>query len=473
MNNDQFREEAHKLVDWMADYFEEVEEYPVKPDVQPGDIISQLPESAPKQSESFDNIFNDFKEIIMPGMTHWESPNFMGYFPANKSYPSVLGEMLTATLGAQCMSWLTSPAATELEERMMEWLRELIDLPESFTGVIEGTASTSTLCALLMAREQITDFGVNESGFSGGQTYTVYCSSETHSSIEKDVKIAGFGRQNLRKIPVDEHYAMQPDELEEAIRKDLENGHKPAAVVATIGTTGSTAIDPLQEIGEICSRYNIFLHVDAAYAGTALLLPEMRWMNDGIEHADSFVFNPHKWMFTNFDCSAFYVKDEALLVRTFEIMPEYLKTPEDERVKNYRDWGIPLGRRFRALKLWFVLRSFGVDGLQKKIRHHISLAQNLQEEIEQHKHFEILAPVPLNTICFRFHPDYISDEAKLNELNEKLLNRIQDSGKLFLTHTKLDGKYTIRIVLGNTNLEQQHVDRAWKFVTETALELIN
>ena len=473
MDNNKFREHAHQLVDWMADYFEDIEDYPVKPDVQPGEILKQLPDEAPVQGESFEAMFQDFKHTIMPGMTHWESPNFMGYFPANKSYPSVLAEMLTATLGAQCMSWLTSPAATELEEQVMEWLRKAIGLPDLFTGVIQSTASTSTLCALLMAREQITDFEVNETGFPKDETFTIYCSSETHSSIEKDVKIAGFGRQNLRKIPVDNEYAMKPKKLEEAIREDLENGCKPAAVVATIGTTGSTAIDPLKEIGQICSRYDVFLHVDAAYAGTALVLPEMRWMNEGIEHADSFVFNPHKWLFTNFDCSAFYVQDEALLVRTFEIMPEYLKTPEDKRVKNYRDWGIPLGRRFRALKLWFVIRSFGLDGLRKKIRHHISLSESLTEEIEQNDNFELMAPVPLNAICFRFHPRYIDDEKKLNELNEKLLNQIQESGKLFLTHTKLDGKYTIRIVLGNTNLKKRHVDNAWKLIQNIADSLIS
>ncbi|WP_148898149.1 pyridoxal phosphate-dependent decarboxylase family protein [Fodinibius salinus] len=472
MNNSKFRKYAHELVDWMADYFEEVEEYPVKPDVQPGDILQQLPNSAPEQSESFDSIFEDFNDTIIPGMTHWESPNFMGYFPANKSYPSVLAEMLTATLGAQCMSWLTSPAATELEEQVMVWLRKLIGMPESFTGVIQGTASTSTLCALLMAREQITDFEVNETGFPSDEQFTVYCSAETHSSIEKDVKIAGFGRRHLRKIPVDKNFAMQPKKLEQAIRSDLEDGYSPTAVVATVGTTGSTAIDPLQAIGEICTKYDVFLHVDAAYAGTALILPENRWMNEGIEHADSFVFNPHKWMFTNFDCSAFYVQDEALLVRTFEIMPEYLKTPEDQRVKNYRDWGIPLGRRFRALKLWFVLRSFGVEGLQEKIRHHISLAQNLKDKIQQHNHFEMLAPVPLNTLCFRFHPNYIDDEEKLDELNEKLLNTIQKSGELFLTHTKLGGSYTIRMVLGNTNVTETHMKKAWKLITEKANQLL-
>lgn len=472
MDNNEFRKQAHQLVDWMADYFEQIEEYPVKPDVEPGGIKKQLPEDAPIQGEAFEAMFDDFEQKIMPGMTHWQSPHFMGYFPANNSYPSVLAEMLTATLGAQCMSWLTSPAATELEEKVMEWVRKAIGLPKTFTGVIQGTASTSTLCALLMARERITGFEVNESGFSSDETYTIYCSSETHSSIEKDVKIAGFGRQHLRKIPVDEEYAMDPKALEEAIRQDLEDRYKPAAVVATIGTTGSTAIDPVQAIGEICAKYDIFLHLDAAYAGTALLLPEKRWMNEGIEYADSFVFNPHKWMFTNFDCSAFYVQDEALLVRTFEIMPEYLKTPEDQRVKNYRDWGIPLGRRFRALKLWFVMRSYGIEGLQKKIRQHIQFGQQLKDKIQAHDHFEVLAPVPLNTICFRFHPDYIKDEEKLNELNEKLLNQIQDSGRVFLTHTKLDGKYTIRIVLGNTNLEKRHVDEAWKLIQKFANSLI-
>lgn len=468
MDNKEFRRQAHQLVDWMADYFEEVEEYPVKPKVEPGDIFEQLPNSAPEKSESFEDMFDDFEETIMPGMTHWESPYFMGYFPANKSNPSVLAEMLTATLGAQCMSWLTSPAATELEEQMMIWLRKLLDLPSKFTGVIQGTASTSTLCALLMAREQITDFDINEHGFSGDHTFTVYCSAETHSSIEKDVKIAGFGKANLRKIPVDDDYAMQAGELEQQIKDDIENGFTPAAVVATIGTTGSTAIDPLKKIGEICTKLEVFLHVDAAYAGTALMLPEKRYMNEGIEHADSFVFNPHKWMFTNFDCSAFYVKEEELLVRTFEIMPEYLKTPEDKRVKNYRDWGIPLGRRFRALKLWFVLRSFGAEGLRKKIRKHISLAEDLTQKVRNHQQFELLAPVPLNTICFRYKPDKVTDPNTLNALNEKLLNKLQQDGKLFLTHTKLDGQYTLRIVLGNTNLEEHHVQQAWQIIQRQA-----
>lgn len=473
MDIDQFREEAHTLVDWMANYFEHVEEYPVRPGVSPEDILSRLPSEAPEEGESFHAIFRDFQKIIVPGMTHWESPNFMAYFPANKSYPSVLAEMLTATLGAQCMSWNTSPAAAELEERMMEWLREMTGLPPGFTGVIQDTASTATLAALLMARERVTDFGVNESGFPGDRKFAVYCSTETHSSIEKDVKIAGFGRKYLRKVPVDGEFAMNPEALKKAIREDLEQGIQPACVVATLGTTGSTAIDPLDEIAKICGDFGIFLHVDAAYAGTALLLPEYRWMSEGMEQADSFVFNPHKWMFTNFDCSAFFVKDESLLVRTFEIYPEYLKSAEDERVKNYRDWGIQLGRRFRALKLWFVIRSFGIEGLREKIRFHISLAQNLKTEIESSEHFELLAPAPLNLLCFRFHPSHISDEELLGELNGQLLERVNETGKLFITHTKLDERYTLRMVIGNTNVEKRHVDDAWALIRKTAEELVS
>ena len=472
MNSEQFRKEAHKMVDWMADYLDHVEEYPVKPKVEPGEILRQIPKQAPEQPEAFEDIFEDFKNIIMPGMTHWESPKFMAYFPANKSYPSVLGEMLTATLGAQCMSWVTSPAATELEEAVMKWLGSMIGIPENFSGVIQDTASTATLTALLMAREQISEFGINEHGFEKSNTYTVYCSSETHSSIEKDVKIAGFGKDRLRKIAYDDDFAMRPDKLEKAIRDDLEQGFKPTCVIATVGTTGSTAIDPLREIADICRRYEVFLHVDAAFAGTALLLPEMRWMIEGIEHVDSFVFNPHKWMFTNFDCSAFFVQDEALLVKTFEITPEYLKTPEDERVKNYRDWGIPLGRRFRALKLWFVIRNFGIDGLKEKVRKHMELAQAQKETIENDPDFELLAPVPINTICFRFHPSHIDDEKKLNELNSNLLEAINESGELFITHTKLNGTFTLRMVIGNTNVQQHHVDEAWLLIKEKAEELI-
>lgn len=470
MDHEEFRKYAHNVVDWMADYLETVEKYPVKSQVAPKEIINKLPMHPPIKGEEFEKIFTDFKEIILPGITHWQSPNFFAYFPANSSPPSILAEMLMTTLGAQCMSWVTSPAATELEERVMEWLRDMIGLPKEFSGVIQDTASTSTTCSLLTAREQITNYEINSSGMNDKGILTVYCSSETHSSIEKAVKIIGLGKENLRKIPVDEKYAMDPKALEETIESDINNGMKPTAVVATIGTTGSTAIDPLQQIGKVCSKYNIWLHVDAALAGTALILPEYRWMIDGIEHADTLVFNPHKWMFTNFDCSAYFIRDPEALVRTFEILPEYLKTKADG-VNNYRDWGLQLGRRFRALKLWWVIRDFGVEGLQQKIRYHIDLASNLKKKIEESENFELLAPVPLNTLCFRYNPPTIDNLDEINRLNEDLMDRLNTTGKLYLTHTKLNGNYTLRFVTGQTNVTERHINQAWIKIQEEALKL--
>ncbi|MFX0185029.1 MAG: pyridoxal phosphate-dependent decarboxylase family protein, partial [Candidatus Hodarchaeota archaeon] len=400
MDQTSFRKYGHQLVDWMADYLEKLqkypEKYPVKSQVTPREIINKLPLEPPVKGEKFDDIFNDFENIILPGITHWQHPSFFAYFPANSCRISVLAEMLTATLGAQCMSWVTSPAATELEERVMQWLRDMIGLPKNFSGVIQDTASTATICSLLTAREKATNYEVNSSGLNAKKILATYCSTETHSSIEKAVKIIGLGKENLRKIPVDENYAMKPDALEETVKADIDDGILPTAVVATIGTTGSTAIDPLRKIGEICKRHNIWLHVDAALAGTALVLPEKRWMIDGIEYVDTFVFNPHKWMFTNFDCSAYFIKDPEALVRTFEILPEYLKT-KAEGVNNYRDWGLQLGRRFRALKLWWVIRNYGVEGLQQKIRYHINLTEALKEKIDASVEFERLAPVPVNT----------------------------------------------------------------------------
>ncbi len=459
------------MVDWMAEYLENIEQYPVKSRLKPGEVIRNLPEHPPLQGESMDTILNDFKTIILPGMTHWQHPGFFAYFNANNSCPSILAEMLTATMGAQCMSWVTSPAAAELEERLMQWLGGMIGIPEYFSGVIQDTASTATLCALLTAREQYSDFKTNEQGLFGKKTFRVYCSRESHSSIEKDVKIAGIGKNNLRKIGVDEQQAMIPQALEQAITEDLDHGHNPLAIVAAIGTTGSTAIDPLKPIARIARKYNIWLHVDAAYAGTALLLPENRWMIEGMEQVDSFVFNPHKWMFTNFDCSAYFVKSSESLIRTFEISPEYLKTPEDQRVNNYRDWGIQLGRRFRALKLWFGIRRFGVTGLQEKIRDHIRWARELEVEISKSENFEMLAPVPLATLCFRYHPRGIDDEEILNRINTALLESINKSKKIYLTHTKLNGKYTLRLVIGQTRIEKKHVDQAWEIIRNMAEKL--
>jgi len=471
MTHEEFRAHAHELVDWMADYLEGIERFPVRSPVGPGDTVNNLPASPPQAGEPFERILGDFNNLIVPGITHWQHPSFFAYFPANSSPPSVLAEMLTATLGAQCMSWATSPAATELEERVMEWLREMTGLPESFTGVIHDTASTATLSAILSARESRTQFLINERGFSPEMRFTVYCSTETHSSVEKAVKIAGLGRSHLRRLPVDAQYALIPRALDDAIDRDRRRGYTPLCVIATLGTTGSTAIDPLRRIGEMCSKHHLWLHVDAAFAGSALLLPELRWMLDGIEYVDSFVFNPHKWLFTNFDCTAYFVRDIETLVRTFEILPEYLKTAEKERVNNYRDWGIQLGRRFRALKLWFVIRTYGVQGLQTRLREHIALAQRLARTIEGTTDFDLLAPVPLSLVCFRYHPRNIEDPERLNALNAALLEKLNQSGKVYLSHTKLDGRYALRMAIAQTNVQQRHVDDAWALVVRTAQTL--
>jgi aromatic-L-amino-acid/L-tryptophan decarboxylase len=471
MDNTDFRKYAHQLADWMADYFENISQYPVKPALHPGDIKAQLPENPPDHETPFDVILQDFNQIILPGMTHWQHPQFFAYFPASNSAPSVLAEMITAAIGAQCMIWQTSPAAEELEERTLEWLRDMLGLPAGWAGSIQDTASTATLAALIVAREKATQWQINQSGFHKAPILRVYASAQVHSSILKDTRIAGFGEDNLVFIPVDDQYAMMPDALEKAILDDLAAGYTPTCVVAAIGTTSSTAIDPILAIGTLCRKYHIFLHVDAAYAGAALLLPEMRWMSQGIELADSFVFNPHKWMFTNFDCTTFFVRDKQSLTRTFSITPEYLKTPEDHLVNNYRDWGIPLGRRFRALKLWFVIRSYGVEGLKQKISNHIAYGQQLAHEINQHPHFEIMAPVPLNLICFRYKPDGVHDENQLNAINEQLLNTLNASGKILLTQTKLNGRYVIRFVAGQEQAAWEHIHQGWEFIKRTAVSI--
>ncbi|MBD3401996.1 aspartate aminotransferase family protein [candidate division GN15 bacterium] len=471
MTSDEFRRQAHQLVDWIADYIDSVRDYPVRAQVQPNDIITQLPETPPTEEESFERIFEDFRSIILPGMTHWQHPRFHAYFPANSSPPSQLAEMLMSALGAQCMSWVTSPAATELEEVTMRWLRQMIGLPDEFVGVIQDTASTATLCSLLTARERASDFKINERGFSEQDRYTIYCSTETHSSIEKAVKIAGIGRSSLRKIAVDENFALRADMLERAIEADRDAGLKPLAVVAALGTTGSTAVDPIRAIGEICRQHRLWYHIDAAYAGTALLLDEMRWMSDGVELADTFVFNPHKWMLTNFDCSAYFVRDPAALVQTFEILPEYLRTAETDRVNNYRDWGIQLGRRFRALKLWFVIRSYGVNGLRAMVRNHIEMAQSLRTVIAADDAFEMMAPSPVNLLCFRYHPVGVDDPKELDRLNERLLESINATGRAYLTHTRLSDRYTIRMVIGARAVSRDDVMATWELIKETAAQL--
>lgn len=466
MKSEEFRSNAHQLADWMADYLENLDQYPVKPDLKPGDIKVQLPVAAPVDGEDFQTVFADFKNIILPGMTHWQHPGFFAYFPANNSEPSILAEMLTATMGAQCMLWLTSPAAEELEERMMEWLRDILGLPKEFTGVIQDSSSSATLVALLTARERKSDFEINRRGFTSAEKFRVYTSTHGHSSIDKDVKIAGIGIENLVKIDTDENFAMRTDKLEEAIGRDLAAGFTPFAVVSTFGTTSSTAIDPIGEIGLICQKYQCWHHVDASYAGTALMLPEIRGLAPDIGRCDSFVVNPHKWMFTNFDCSAYFIRDKQSLVNTFSITPEYLKTAEDKLVNNFRDWGVPLGRRFRALKLWFVMRTYGVAGMQQKIRDHIAAGQWLKEEILENQEIELMAPAPFNLVCFRFHPAGINDESAIDLLNEKLLNKINHSGKVFLTYTRLNGKFVIRFVAGQTHTTIETVKNGWKYIIE-------
>ena len=468
MDHEEFREHGHRFIDWIADYMAEIEDYSVCSALEPGEVWKKISVHPPSSGESMENLFRDFQDIIVPGITHWQHPSWFAYFPANNSPPSVLAELLTAGLGAQCMIWKTSPSAAELEDAVMEWLRQMLGLPEGMSGVIQDTASTATLVALITARERATDFGSNRIGLN--EPLMVYTSEEAHSSVIKGAKIAGYGEDSIRYVPTDNAFAMDASKLEEMILSDRKQDLRSACVVATLGTTSSTGIDPLKRIGEVCERYDIWLHVDAAFAGTAAILPEMRWMMEGAEYMDSFVFNPHKWMLTNFDCSAYFVRDPSLLRRTFEIHPEYLRTGEDEEMRNYRDWGIQLGRRFRALKLWFVIRSYGVNGLQEMVREHIRLARNVKTWVGEHEFFELMAPVHLSLVCFRMNDG--RNELELNELNRELLDKINRSGKVFLTHTVLKNKFVIRMVVGSRTTEERHVKEAWKLIVSEAEELV-
>lgn len=461
-----FRRAAHAAVDWVAHYLENIERYPVFPAVNPGDIRSRLPVHPPEAAESFDAILADLDRVVLPGITHWQSPMFFGYFPANASGPAIVGDVISSGLGVQGMMWATSPAATEVETHVLDWMVELLGLPDHFRsegkggGVIQDTASSSSLVALLAARERATGFAANRRGVTG--TMTAYTSSQAHSSIEKAAGIAGIGRENLRPIDVDDTYAMRPDALERAIKADLAAGHTPFFVSATVGTTSSTAVDPVRAIGGICRRHNLWLHVDAAHAGSAAVCPELRWIHDGLELADSYCFNPHKWLLTNFDCDCFYVADRAALIQTLSILPEYLRNQATESgaVFDYRDWGIPLGRRFRALKLWFVLRAYGAEGLRNHIRGGVALAQEFAEWVKEDERFELCAPVPLNLVCFRLKA---GDAA-----TEQLRDALNASGQMYLIHTRLSGKTVLRMAIGGTYTERRHVERAWDLIARTA-----
>ncbi|MGH9698546.1 MAG: pyridoxal-dependent decarboxylase [Candidatus Acidiferrales bacterium] len=466
MSPEEFRRHGKAMVDWIADYFERVETYPVLSRAKPGEIRAMLPENAPAAGEPFDAILADIERVILPGITHWQSPNFFAYFPSNNSFPSILGELLSAGLGVQGMLWATSPACTELETHVLDWLVAMLGLPGKFLssraggGVIQDTASSSALCALLAARERATNFASNERG--NDARLVAYTSAQAHSSIEKAVKIAGMGRESLRLIEVDEKFAMRAGALASQVRKDLDAGRLPCFVTATLGTTSSNAMDPLAEIGRICREHRIWLHVDAAMSGTAALCPEFRSMHDGLELADSYCFNPHKWMFTNFDCDCLYVADRKSLTEALGILPEYLRNQATEQgsVIDYRDWQVPLGRRFRALKLWFVIRHYGVEGLQHHVRDHVALAQQFAEWVRASREFELAAPVPLNLVCFR----HTAGDAA----NQAILDGVNQSGEMFLTHTRLGGKLTLRMSIGQTHTQLSHVERAWRKITAAA-----
>ena len=466
MTPEEFRRNGHAVVDWIADYYSRIESYPVLARVAPGQIRASLPAAPPAKGEPFAALLADIEKLILPGITHWQSPNFFAYFPSNASGPAILGDLLSSGLGVQGMLWATSPACTELETHVLDWLVEMLDLPKKFLststggGVIQDTASSASLCALLAARERATNFVSNRRGCDG--KLVAYTSAQAHSSIAKDVRIAGLGLDNLRLIEVDENFAMRPEALARQIAQDRQAGLVPSYVCATIGTTSSNSIDPVPEIGRICRENHLWLHVDAAMSGTAALCPEFRHTHAGVELADSYAFNPHKWMFTNFDCDCFYVADRQALIQTLSILPEYLRNNASESgaVFDYRDWQIPLGRRFRALKLWFVIRHYGIEGLQHHIRRHVELAQQFASWVKNDSRFELAAPVTLNLVCFR-HRD--GDAA-----NQALMDRLNHSGDLHLTHTRLHDRMTLRFCIGQTNTQARHVERAWRRIQEEA-----
>ena len=469
MKTDEFKKQGYKVIDWLADYYEHVEEYPVLSQVEPGDIRSKLPEKAPNTGRAHDEILNDMN-ILMPGITHWQSPNFHAFFPCATSGPAILGDLISTGLGVNGMSWATSPACTELETHILDWLVDMMDLPVKFKsnskggGVIQDAASSASLVALLCSREKASNGRTNENGSNGD--FIAYTSSQAHSSIEKAVKIAGIGKNNMRMVDVDQNFSMDSSHLRQLIEKDISNGLKPIFVCATVGTTSSTAIDPVNEIGKICKEFGIWLHVDAAMAGPAALCKEYRFINDGLNYADSYNFNPHKWMLTSFDCSIFYVADRSQLINTMSILPEYLKnkTSTSESVFDLRDWGIPLGRRFRALKLWHVINYYGVSGLQEFIRTHMENTKILRSWIEMEKDFEIVTPTPLTLICFR--------HTKGNNFTEKLLNTINESGKAYMTHTKLNDQYIIRFSVGQTSTTINHLKETWNYIVKTSKGMI-
>lgn len=481
MDNDTLRRWLHRASDWSADYLRDVADRPVRAQTRPGSIYAAVPKAPPQQGETMEAIFADLDRMILPGMTHWQHPRFFAYFPANSSPPSVIAEYLTAAMAAQCMLWQTSPAATELEARMLEWLRGMIGLPGEFAGVIQDSATSATFAAILTAREKALGFTGNTKGLAGRAPLRVYASAQTHTSIDKAVRMAGIGSDNLVKVksggaPL---YSIDPEALEAAIVADREAGMIPAAIVACLGGTSIGACDDIAAVADVAERQGVYLHVDAAWAGSAMICPEFRTLMRGAERADSFVFNPHKWLFTNFDCTAHYVRDPRALTDTLGLRPPFLRTlglGEDETagVTDYNEWSVPLGRRFRALKLWFVIRSYGVEELQQKIRAHVGWAQELAEDIRADGDFELVTGPILALLTFRFAPasmpGAVDDE--IDALNARLVERINDDGRIYLTQTAVDGRFAIRFQVGQTNTTRDDVFLAWDVIREIARELV-
>ncbi len=474
MDSEAFRRYGHQVIDWIATYLEDMRPYPVLSRVAPGEIKAALPATPPVLPERMEAILADFDRIILPGITHWNHPGFMAYFAITGSGPGILGELLAAALNVNAMLWRTSPAATELEEVTLGWLRQMIGLPESFMGVINDTASASTLYALAAAREAVAGLRAREEGLvgrAGLPRLRAYTSVEAHSSVEKAAIVLGIGQAGLRKIPTDNEYRMDAQALAEAIEEDIASGWKPFAVVATVGTTSTTSVDPVPAIADLCGQYGLWLHVDGAYGGSAAVLPELRHVLDGCDHADSVVVNPHKWLFTPIDCSVLYCRRPQILKQAFSLVPAYLQTGEDDQVTNLMEYGTSLGRRFRALKLWMVLRYFGQEGVIARLREHNRLAQVFASLVDAAPDFERLAPVPFSTVCFRYHPQSEADEGRLNAMNERLMEYVNASGEIFISHTKLHGRFTLRCAIGNIRTTEQHVHRLWELLREGVAHL--
>src|SRR5215471_12186883 len=467
MPAEEFRKYGHQVVDWIADYLASPDRYPVLSRVTPGQITAALPKAPPSGGEDFKKILADLDNIIVPGITHWNHPAFFAYFAVTGSGPGILGEMLSSAFNVNAMLWRTSPAATELEQVTLDWLRQMLGLPQPLFGVINDTASSGSLYALAAAREAIPDAHIRQQGMSGRSDLPrlrYYASQEAHSSVEKAGIVLGVGQAGLRKIGVDDAFRMDVVQLEHAIQEDIAAGWRPFAVVATVGTTSTTSVDPVPQIAEICERYGLWLHVDGAYGGSAAVEPSMRWALAGCQRADTLIVNPHKWLFTPIDCSVFYTRKPDVVKAAFSLIPEYLRNTESagDEVPNLMDYGTSLGRRFRSLKLWMIMRYFGQAGLAARTHEHIRLGQLVAHWIDESPHFERLAPTPFSTVCFRAHPRGLDDEKHLDALNERIMNRINSTGHFFLSHTRLHGKFTIRIAIGNLRTTEQDVRNLWE-----------